>query len=177
MKTTQVNCFMAVPFVKRLLVEHRLYHGGNRRPSAVDILAAMRQSARQVTENTCTKRQSAPVSRGFFASSMGGVGQSVRLAARLGTGFQHPAHPCCLKTVEVVPILAKEPYHDANPYHRHVHCSTTRLPLFLERPSQSQWWRKEARTSPVSSQRTNTSANSGITNLFQSNVIILCNVL
>jgi hypothetical protein len=33
------SLFMAVPFVKRLLVEHRLYHGWNRHPFTLDIPA------------------------------------------------------------------------------------------------------------------------------------------
>ena len=66
----------------------------------------------QVLENTCAKRNTAPESSGFFTSvlpSMGGVRQSVRLAARLCTSFQHPAHPIRLRTSLVGLIqLAKE---------------------------------------------------------------------
>lgn len=55
----------------------------------------------QVLQNTCKQRNTAPVRCGFFTSvlpSMGGVRQLVRLAARLFTCFEHPAHPMRFRT-------------------------------------------------------------------------------
>ncbi|MGF6904640.1 hypothetical protein [Paraburkholderia sp. GAS348] len=65
---------------------------------------AMAYTFRQVLENTIRSGSPVPESAVFLRPdfpSMGGVRLSVRLAARLRTRFQHPAHPHCLKTVAV----------------------------------------------------------------------------
>jgi hypothetical protein len=76
------------------------------------ILFRWAYSPQQVLENTCAKRNSAPVRCGFFTSvllSMGGYRLSARLAAWLCTCFQIPAHPIRLKTSLVgLSKLAKE---------------------------------------------------------------------
>jgi hypothetical protein len=54
----------------------------------------------QVLENTSYQAVSRPVSAALSRPRfliLGGMGLPVRMAARLGTGFQHPAHPLPLE--------------------------------------------------------------------------------
>ena len=68
----------------------------------------------------CTQRATSPTARFFHVQNSevrvlrafkvsGGMGLSVRLAARLCTCFQHPVHPLLLKRRRVVCSLTQEP--------------------------------------------------------------------
>lgn len=58
-----------------------------------------------VLENTTKQAASRPVSAALSRPDfkvLGGMGLPVRMAARLASGFQHPAHPLRLKTLRRV---------------------------------------------------------------------------